>query len=233
MPLPISFDAHYHHLRELIADCWLATCPGPVAARRAATVTNSDTDHDTTAACKRKPTRSCVPTERIPEPAAHDYDEFSSYSLTYHRAIFRAPVAPTFPAVGRTVPALSRRPSPTLAAGQRAVLDKAEAIAADPGAHGAALTDAKHAEFRQLGTSVREAFGAQEASGLLGALGPGASVAFGPQKPADPDRNCSMTDDWCGGPTWCRYDPNMPCNALGGCGTQWVYECNGLYMAPT
>jgi hypothetical protein len=116
---------------------------------------------------------------------------------------------------------------------QRAVLDKAEAIAADPGAHGAALTDAKHAEFRQLGTSVREAFGAQEASGLLGALGPGASVAFGPQKPADPDRSCSTTDDWCGGPTWCRYDPNMPCNAVGGCGTQWVYECNGLCMTPT
>jgi hypothetical protein len=97
-----------------------------------------------------------------------------------------------------------RSAHPGLTAAQRAVLDRAEAIAADPSTHGTAMTEAKNAQFQQLGASARDAFGAEEASVLFASLGPATPGAFGPQQPADESNcTCSTTDDWCGKPNWC------------------------------
>ena len=167
-----------------------------------------------------------------PGKLPHDYDEFSTYSLTYRKAIFRA-----LPPQARSqlwVAQFQRYRSahPGLTAAQRAVLDRAEAIAADPNTHGTAMTEAKHAKFQQLGSAARDAFGAEEASVLFTSLGPAAPGAFGPRQPADdPNCTCSTTDDWCGAPNWCFYVKDQ-CVFVGGCGSQWVYLCDGFCMTP-
>lgn len=168
-----------------------------------------------------------------PGKLPHDYDEFSSYSLTYRRAIFRALPAQVRSQLWVEQFRRYRAAHPELTAAQRAVLDRAEAIAADPSTHSTAMTEAKHATFQQFGAAAREAFDAPEAAALFANLGPATSAAFGPQRPASPesDCTCSTTDDWCGSPTWCFYVKDQ-CDFVGGCGSQWVYLCDGFCMTP-
>lgn len=43
------------------------------------------------------------------------------------------------------------------------------------------------------------------------------------------DCSCNMIDAWCGEDLWCVSFGQRGCDvALSGCGTLWVYECNGL-----
>lgn len=163
-----------------------------------------------------------------------DYDEFSSYSLTYRKAIFRALPSQVRSRLWVEQFQRYRSAHPGLTAGQRAVLDRSAAIAADPSTHAVALTEAKHREFQDIAASARQEFGGQEATALFTTLGPAENAVFAPRPMAtdSDDCTCNTGDDWCID-TKCTTYRITGCTWQGwGCGQQWVYICDGMCVYP-
>lgn len=67
-----------------------------------------------------------------------------------------------------------------------------------------------------------ELFGNSSAARLLASLGPGSSLD-GYEETEGGDCGCSTSSNWCAG----ECSSLLPCTRKNGCGTLWLYECNG------
>lgn len=151
------------------------------------------------------------------------YEDIIAYPLTYRRAI-HARLSPTAQRqLWMEHLSRYRAAHPDLDPRQRAVLSKAIATASKPATFESAL--APDEALDRLGTIAIEAFGKQQARGLLATLGSVPSPAS--HCPTLPDAcECSTQSDYCS--VACRYDGNNTClHTNKGCGTFWQYPCNG------
>ncbi|WP_205629434.1 bacteriocin fulvocin C-related protein, partial [Jiangella muralis] len=152
------------------------------------------------------------------------YDAFAAYPMAYRRAIYAAHPA----AVRGTlwVEHLTRFGAARtgLSAAQRAVIDTAVALAADPAVHD---PDGRpDGALRDLHDDAVAAFGEQDAYALLGTLGPDdGSAALAARAP---DCDCSTYSVWCHGYPCRRGMWN--CRTSDGCGDLWAYKCNGMCL---
>ncbi|SED66398.1 bacteriocin fulvocin C-related protein [Jiangella alba] len=151
------------------------------------------------------------------------YDAFAAYPVAYRRAIYAAhPVA-----VRSTlwVEHLTRFDAARtgLTAAQRAVVDDAVAIAADPAAHapGGRPDDA----LLDLHADAVAAFGESDAYALLGTLGPDDGTAALAARA--PDCDCDTRYVWCHGHP-CRRGMWICRRSETGCGDLCGFECNGM-----
>jgi hypothetical protein len=154
------------------------------------------------------------------------YEEFANFSLPYRRAIF-----------GSLSPAVRSRlwseqlnrylvAHPDLPANQRAALRSAITMAADESVFDPERSDwsaTHHARLSAVTDAAIQAFGSDEAHGLIANLGTSAAAV----KPdAGPPCDCSLVSNWCA--SRCIGAPYCVCGiSSGGCGTFWAYDCNG------
>lgn len=150
------------------------------------------------------------------------YAAVVQYPVEYRRAIF----AKSSPQV-RSALWLEHLRSyqtihPHLSSAQIQVIDRAAATFADE----AIFEKGPSTDVDRRLTSLREAavaaFGETEASALLATLGPVEQTE--PSAALVPDCECSTSSDWCG--SYC-FVPNPPCPGWIGCGSGWIYWCNG------
>ncbi|MCM6776603.1 bacteriocin fulvocin C-related protein [Nocardia sp. CDC159] len=172
------------------------------------------------AASGQSPVRQWVEANRNRLPQT--YDEFVAHSMPYRRAIFSALEPRVKSQLWVTHLARSRDARADLTTQQREVINRAVAILGSETTYAPADPTAVKTELAALKEAAVAAYGRQDAGALLATLGP-ADVAASP----GPDCACADQDPYCDDPHICKYKLH-DCNFVGGCGTGWVYVCNGL-----
>lgn len=164
------------------------------------------------------------------------YDEFSAYPVSMRRAIFRAATPEARSELWSTHLGQYLAGHSDLSAKQVSVIRQAldlatpELFAAVEGAPGNRRQI--NPVLAALDKEIRAAFEPAQASEIFAILGKPDSGANGVLivRHASPDTSgiqcsCSSSSDWCSGNYSC-YSAN--CDQTGGCGTLWLYTCDGL-----
>ncbi len=166
------------------------------------------------------------------------YDAVVGHSTPYRRAIFDA----SSPAVRSDLwtEHLNRYAAgrADLTASQLELLERVKALAAKPSSFD--LSTGSLEVWKAIETEVRAAFGQNEATRMLATLGdPDDSLFSAPPALSSSERasasasriclgnccSCSTASDYCAGPMYrCRSNS---CVRKSGCGTAYVYTCNG------
>uniref|UniRef100_UPI000B1C0A7F bacteriocin fulvocin C-related protein n=1 Tax=Jiangella muralis TaxID=702383 RepID=UPI000B1C0A7F len=115
-----------------------------------------------------------------------------------------------------------------LTAAQRAVIDTAVALAADPAVHD---PDGRPEDaLRDLHDDAIAAFGEQDAYALLGTLGPDdGSAALAARAALAIDCDCNTRYVWCNGFP-CRRGMWNCRRSEFGCGDLWAWPCEGMCL---
>lgn len=150
------------------------------------------------------------------------YEDFIQYPLEYRRAIFAKSSPQVRSALWLEHLRSYRMSHPHLSSAQVHVIERASTIFAD----NSIFQEGPNTDADRLLTGLREAavaaFGETEARSLLATLGP--TVRTEPTTALVPDCECSTASDWCFSSC---FVPNPPCPGWIGCGTGWIYWCNG------
>ncbi|HEY6320780.1 MAG TPA: bacteriocin fulvocin C-related protein [Thermoanaerobaculia bacterium] len=165
------------------------------------------------------------------------YDAISTYPVDLRRAIFRTatPQARAELWTTQLQRILAERSNLTPAQVdviQRALVLMTPELFAASGS-GSNSPRAHEADLAALEREIRAAFEPAQAAGIFAVLGKsdsglGGSVLVHKGVPIVPDGiqcSCSTDSDWCSGAYSC-WGAN--CDQSGGCGTLWLYTCNGL-----
>jgi hypothetical protein len=168
------------------------------------------------------------------------YEEVTAQPMSYRREIFKA----SSPGVRSQlfVQQLTRYRTDhaaNLTAQQRAVLDRGIALFSNThmfAAHG--LADRDHKAVDALRKDSIHAFGAGEAGALFASLTPAASLGQAISADASTrsgkkdwdDCTCSNASDYCVGDDLHCDKGNFCDHTDGGCGSGWLYDCDGLCL---
>ncbi|MBG0816090.1 bacteriocin fulvocin C-related protein [Planomonospora sp. ID82291] len=165
------------------------------------------------------------------------YNAFSAYSLEYRRAIF-AELSPEECSTLWTAHVKEYRDAhPGMTPEQNKVIEFAVELFGDATTFTVPVAEGTYQKVQSLGESAIASFGKDEARALVANLGPQPVRT----KPASvrPDGlaldsacTCKVSDDWCGQYERCRGGA-YGCGQHRGCGTGWIFICDGMCCANT
>ncbi|WP_157405263.1 bacteriocin fulvocin C-related protein [Actinopolyspora halophila] len=157
--------------------------------------------------------------ERLPQ----SYGEVVEYSMVYRQAIFNASSAATKSRLWVEHLRQYGATHPDLSQDQERVLRHAMDVLGDESLYAQSSPPEQDRVLGGLRQEVAAAFG-EETQSLIATLGP-------PELATKADWNdcqCSTSSDYC----WMGCVGSDNCRRIGGCGTGWVYTCNGWCEGP-
>ncbi|NYH80647.1 hypothetical protein FHR84_004013 [Actinopolyspora biskrensis] len=155
--------------------------------------------------------------ERLPQ----SYGEVVEYSMAYRQAIFNASSAATKSRLWGEHLRQYGATHPDLSEDQERALRRAMDVLGDESLYAQPSPSERDRVLQELRDEVNASFGGETQS-LIATLGP-PDLA-----PAKADCQCSTSSDYC----WMGCVPSDSCRRVGGCGTGWVYTCNGWCEGP-
>lgn len=155
--------------------------------------------------------------DRLPQA----YSEFAEHSLPYRKAIFTASSAAVRSRLWTEHLRQYGATHDSLSESQERALQRAAEVLGNESLHSRPSPPDLNQVLEDLRAVVTAAF-AGEAQSIIATLGPSEPEA------ASDDCQCSMESDYC----WqgCVYSDE--CHRVGGCGTGWLYVCDGWCDGP-
>ncbi|CAM3505683.1 bacteriocin fulvocin C-related protein [Stackebrandtia soli] len=153
------------------------------------------------------------------------YADLTRYQMDYRRAIFSELTPDVQSALWVEHLNLYRAGHPTMTPEQDALMDRFIEVARDTTTFSATEPSAAVSELRDLAI---EAFGKDEAAAILANLGPALSTGIASDVTPNAACTCSYFSDYCASGRYCTKRYKTCSDTSSGCGSYWVYACNGL-----
>ncbi|MBY8885327.1 bacteriocin fulvocin C-related protein [Streptomyces sp. PTM05] len=152
------------------------------------------------------------------------YDDIITYPMAYRRAVYAQ--LPTNARAQCWTEHLERNRPRDVTGDQRAVLDSAKAMLSTPAVLAIPRTPAVSARLEAFHRKALAAFGPAKAGALFATLGP----ADRTEGTVSPDETCTCTTEsnWCDNWNPCSFKYDNCTVTNGGCGSYWLYDCDGI-----